>query len=151
MPERVFDRAAEHPQVNHVADEVYESAMQKKRREERDGDFQYRIAIRARVRQPRGDVSKDVDDRFGALAQKNLRKKNGDVRDDDRPIDDRRRTRREGVTDGDHGVPGHPRLSAAERLKRVARGESEANTPRNESASTFRAASAALEKSFLCR
>ena len=36
VPERVFDRAAEHPEINHVADEMHESAVQKERRDQRD-------------------------------------------------------------------------------------------------------------------
>ena len=104
VPERVLDRAAEHPEINHVADQMHESAVQKQRRDQRDRDLEDRVAIRRRIRQPRRDVSEDVDDVLGPIAQKDLHEKHDHVRDDERPIDDRSRARSERVAEGDHGL-----------------------------------------------
>ena len=55
VPERILDRATEDPEVNHVADEVHEPAVQKERGDERDRHLEDRIAVRRRMDEPGGD------------------------------------------------------------------------------------------------
>src|ERR1041385_2442843 len=45
----VLDARAEDPEVDHVAEEVHEAAVQEQRGDERDEDFEVRVAVRRRM------------------------------------------------------------------------------------------------------
>ena len=53
VPERVLDRPAEDPEIDHVADEMHEPAVQKERRHQRDRHFPQGVVKRRRMQQPR--------------------------------------------------------------------------------------------------
>ena len=103
VSQRILDRAAEDPEINEVAEEVDEAAVQEERGHERDQHFPPRVLPRRRMNEPRRDVAERLDHQLRPRPERELHDEDGDVREDERPVDDRCRAARKRVSERDHG------------------------------------------------
>ena len=105
MPELVLDVVAEHPEIEHVADQVHPAAVQEERRHQ--GDFRrYQVDLGRQdpvAQQQRRNRAEGVDPAgLGRLAQAELPQEDQHAGGDQRHRDDRRARRRVLVAQWDH-------------------------------------------------
>jgi hypothetical protein len=100
MPQPVLDVVAEDPQEQHVPEEVADAPVQKHRRDEiRQPRGNIRQRLLARTVRQRNDAPAP-DQRFEMLRrQPHLVDEDGDIRDDQCPVDERRMTRGNGISE----------------------------------------------------
>jgi len=93
MPEAIFDVVSEDPQVQHVSENVQPSAVQEHRRDER-----------RRFERCWHDAEELHERHLRARPERELVQEDQRVHGDDEDRDDRRRARRNHVTERDHRV-----------------------------------------------
>src|SRR5437870_104053 len=102
VPERLFDRAAENPEIDHVAEEMDQAAVKKERGEECDRDLDAVVAEQCGMNKTRRREAEDIDQRFGPRPEEKLQYEDHDVGHDQRTIDHRHHVRRRRLTKRNH-------------------------------------------------